>query len=722
MTARTASDQQQQQQQHPPRPTAAGRRTTAGERATPDLDPADGIDGGAPVAASAERDALAAAIRAQDAANAPDARSTVRNGLKYTLVIRQQPVHARLCGTAGSLDRRPIDPPPVVQVRVESVDQAQNAHFPNDWYTHNPRLFVYAAAVPMPREKVRKDRDGGDSDEAEPAPTAVGGKAAPTLTYGSIVSALFRMPDVDGTNAAFAVFPDISVKNEGKLRFRFVLCEMVGAKVRRLASILSRPVTVWTPKKFPGLTPSTAWTRYVVHHGVKLRIRCMPTARTAAAAPESRTAAGSTTPPSGTTPAPPPAPTGRRRGKRARDATTHDADSPAHPPPRPRPRALTLATTTTRAIDPDAILPLSPPEYDYHHHAPNPPIAVPSQPHHVDPGAGLAAGYPGAYVYEVPSQPATPLLADAGGWGIDTMPPHAAAGWDHGGRTHAGAESSMGWAHWGAPAAHEPAGRYASTTTAGWAHARGSSAAAAGWGDTIPAPPPIPIPPPTPTHAVYSTSVPPTPMAAAFHVPATPTTTAFGTGAAAAGSGYHHHHPRLPPPQPTAAAADAYLPPTPTGVPMHFLTGPTADGAASAAPAPTVQHQSAPYYHQHYQTAVSTAAAAAAAWAHADVYYTRAAPAAPVQQPPPLQAGQMGHHHYLADPTAGDYAGMGGYPRHAARVQVPVPAATAGAAAGNAWHGGDGRPVADTGGDGMRPRGIPVAGTGHERTNYSGNV
>ncbi|KNE70656.1 hypothetical protein AMAG_20303 [Allomyces macrogynus ATCC 38327] len=411
MMARAASDhhdQQQQQQQHPPRPTAAGVRrptTTAGERATPadpDLDPTDGIDGAAPAAGSAERDALAAMIRAQDAANAPDARSAVRNGLKYTLVIRQQPVHARLCGTAGSLDRRPIDPPPVVQVRIESVD-GQNAHFTSDWYTHNPRLFVYAAAVPMPRDKAQKIRDG-NSDEAEPVPmAAVGGKAAPTLTYGSVVSALFRMPDVDGTSAAFAVFPDISVKNEGKLRFRFVLCEMVGVKVRRLASILSRPVTVWTPKKFPGLTPSTAWTRYVVHHGVKLRIRCMPTARTTTTTDSRTTTADSTTPPSGTTPAPPS--TGRRRGKRARDTIPDpDAvgDSRASPAPAGPARGSRL-----------------------------PPL----HPHHVDPGAGLAAGYPGAYGYEVPSQPATPLLADAsGGWGIDTMPPHStAAGWDHGG-------------------------------------------------------------------------------------------------------------------------------------------------------------------------------------------------------------------------------------------------------------------------------------------------
>ncbi|KNE70655.1 hypothetical protein AMAG_20302 [Allomyces macrogynus ATCC 38327] len=126
---------------------------------------------------------------------------------------------------------------------------------------------------------------------------------------------------------------------------------------------------------------------------------------------------------------------------------------------------------------------------------------------------------------------------------------------------------------------------------------------------------------------------------------------------------------------------------------MHFLTGPTADGsgsvASAAVAAPTLPDHASPYYHQHYQTA----AAAAAAWAHADVYYTRSAPAP--GPPPPVQQQQQqqaGHHHYLADPTTvGDYAGMGmgGYPRHP-RVPVPVATATA-AGGGNAWHsGGDG--------------------------------
>ncbi|POG57577.1 velvet factor, partial [Rhizophagus irregularis DAOM 181602=DAOM 197198] len=36
---------------------------------------------------------------------------------KYTLIVSQQPLRARMCGF-GEKDRRPIDPPPIVQLVV----------------------------------------------------------------------------------------------------------------------------------------------------------------------------------------------------------------------------------------------------------------------------------------------------------------------------------------------------------------------------------------------------------------------------------------------------------------------------------------------------------------------------------------------------------------------------------------------------------------------------
>ena len=39
----------------------------------------------------------------------------------YELVVCQQPLHARMCGF-GEKDRRPIDPPPIVQLIVKQND------------------------------------------------------------------------------------------------------------------------------------------------------------------------------------------------------------------------------------------------------------------------------------------------------------------------------------------------------------------------------------------------------------------------------------------------------------------------------------------------------------------------------------------------------------------------------------------------------------------------
>lgn len=40
----------------------------------------------------------------------------------YELVVCQQPLHARMCGF-GEKDRRPIDPPPIVQLIVKQEGQ-----------------------------------------------------------------------------------------------------------------------------------------------------------------------------------------------------------------------------------------------------------------------------------------------------------------------------------------------------------------------------------------------------------------------------------------------------------------------------------------------------------------------------------------------------------------------------------------------------------------------
>lgn len=50
---------------------------------------------------------------------------------KHKLVVCQQPLHARMCGF-GEKDRRPIDPPPIVQLFVDKQDADGNDLGPVD--------------------------------------------------------------------------------------------------------------------------------------------------------------------------------------------------------------------------------------------------------------------------------------------------------------------------------------------------------------------------------------------------------------------------------------------------------------------------------------------------------------------------------------------------------------------------------------------------------------
>lgn len=52
-------------------------------------------------------------------------KQSILNSVEYStyeLVVCQQPLHARMCGF-GEKDRRPIDPPPIVQLIVRQEGQ-----------------------------------------------------------------------------------------------------------------------------------------------------------------------------------------------------------------------------------------------------------------------------------------------------------------------------------------------------------------------------------------------------------------------------------------------------------------------------------------------------------------------------------------------------------------------------------------------------------------------
>lgn len=107
---------------------------------------------------------------------------------------------------------------------------------------------------------------------------------APVLT-GVPVSG---MAYLDRPNpAGYFIFPDLSVRHEGKYRLRFALYEETKEEVYPLPSdpleprewathrldVKSKGFTVFSAKKFPGLAESTALSRIVAEQGCRVRIR-----------------------------------------------------------------------------------------------------------------------------------------------------------------------------------------------------------------------------------------------------------------------------------------------------------------------------------------------------------------------------------------------------------------------------------------------------------------
>ncbi|KAI5121467.1 hypothetical protein M0805_003924 [Coniferiporia weirii] len=193
-----------------------------------------------------------------------------RDNLEYELIVRQEPKQARMCGVGTKADRRPIDPPPVVQLRVvdkgasrsSSPDEHSN-HY-NQSFLQNPYYFMYASlASPERDEELHLLKDGKTR-----------------CTTGSVVSSLYHLKDPEadgergqGRDAGFFVFPDLSVRTEGTYRLKLTLFEVIGANVHHCKSIFSATFYVYTAKKFPGMEESTNLSCALADQGIKIRIR-----------------------------------------------------------------------------------------------------------------------------------------------------------------------------------------------------------------------------------------------------------------------------------------------------------------------------------------------------------------------------------------------------------------------------------------------------------------
>ncbi|KAK6360802.1 velvet protein [Orbilia blumenaviensis] len=194
------------------------------------------------------------------------AERRLRDGsmLKYKLTVLQQPERARACGQGAKshADRRPVDPPPVVELKLFQGDDNTDVTF-----SFNSNFFLFATL-----ESARPIANG----RVQPPPAL-----QPVLT-GVPVSGMAYLDRP--APAGYFIFPDLSVRHEGKYRLHFALYEECKEEDDRIAmngqdvthfrvEVKSKPFTVFSAKKFPGLAESTSLSRIVAEQGCRVRIR-----------------------------------------------------------------------------------------------------------------------------------------------------------------------------------------------------------------------------------------------------------------------------------------------------------------------------------------------------------------------------------------------------------------------------------------------------------------
>ncbi|KAI7496693.1 hypothetical protein KC367_g6517 [Hortaea werneckii] len=193
--------------------------------------------------------------------------------ITYKLTVLQEPQRARACGSGAksSADRRPVDPPPIVELKIYEGPNRER----DITYTMSANYFLFATL-----------------EQARPMahPRGTDDKTRLTVLTGTPVAGLVYLDRP--SPAGYFIFPDLSVRHEGVYRLSFSLYEELklpededkagdlsrpdtssDAHVTHRLEVKSVPFIVYSAKKFPGLTESTSLSRMVAEQGCRVRIR-----------------------------------------------------------------------------------------------------------------------------------------------------------------------------------------------------------------------------------------------------------------------------------------------------------------------------------------------------------------------------------------------------------------------------------------------------------------
>jgi Velvet factor len=179
---------------------------------------------------------------------------------RFSLVVRQQPVAARACGM-GERDRRLVDPPPIVQLFVNELDPEKSAE--------ELRYGGNVVHCTLWDETGTKDQTTKPQLDRRTKRSLV----------GSLVASPFYGKDEYGKEGCFFCFPDLSTRDWGDYRLRFVLMRIMpeslgaGGQAPVVTEVMTKVFRVYPAKEFPGMEQSTRLTRALKAQGCAISVK-----------------------------------------------------------------------------------------------------------------------------------------------------------------------------------------------------------------------------------------------------------------------------------------------------------------------------------------------------------------------------------------------------------------------------------------------------------------
>jgi len=180
-----------------------------------------------------------------------------------------------MCGF-GEKDRRPIDPPPIVE-----LEETKGPISPGQRQQLVVQCTLWNEEGNEHRNIIRTTTGTATAGlgTAEELPVQPEEKHARVM-MGNIFANATYLEDENGVPGHFYIFPDLSIRVEGRYRLKFDLLRIVlppgppSSGVNQvIAEVLSNTFVVFAAKKFPGMAPSTTLTRAFARQGVKISVR-----------------------------------------------------------------------------------------------------------------------------------------------------------------------------------------------------------------------------------------------------------------------------------------------------------------------------------------------------------------------------------------------------------------------------------------------------------------